>query len=1036
MKKKLGEFLTEQGLITPEELTKVLALQQALRKAGQSEEKTYLGQLLVKRNLLTPQQLTQLLSEQASQEEPADFFIETPSQASEKETAQDDLFGAIESFSAKAKPSIKQVTNTSTLLPNFSQPKKEDQSSRTQKLWKEFEVEEKKRYAVLKTLGEGGMGIVELVRDQLLGREVARKTIKTNRKSPSQSSRKEEVLLWRFKKEADITALLEHPHIIPLYEMQRPEQGEIQFTMRKVEGQTLRSLLQKKRKGELDLDETQILSIFRKVCDAIAYAHSKGVIHRDLKPDNVMVGQFGEVYVMDWGISKRLEESPEEEKDLEVLLTQQEVEKDDLYKTIGGMGTPGYMSPEQQENASNVTPQSDIYSLGKILRECFTLLSPMEELKQQAKKSLQAKNATKKKTTEGIPEEIEAIEKKATQENPTDRYESVQEFIQDLEKYQDNLKVSAKEYGLLETLAKWAKRNKQKITVVLLIVILSIGLFSYFQWLRYQEMQKTHQEKQNKVHVLLQKAKESQILSINLSEDTKQVLSQKVQYSLTALNYLNEALSLIPYEASIEEEKLKIGKELIRLSCKTQDYNLANYTAKDLKGISSLKPKEQENLLLEIQEAMLKVLNEHLKCLEEWIKKFKMGTVEEGERENAIFEISKMTEEEIFKRLIQILKEGTQYFLSQKEPQSTQEEFYKTFVEILGRQENPKAGILLLQALKIMEEKIFLNPVEERKIENIQYMVSLVQALGYSKTPNMALALEDIRRKIGYAKNFYYRTQLAYKTLAKIDGLHQIQAQTFSDYYIRGYAKQSDQDWDGAIEDYTAAILLNSKFDIAYYQRGFAKWKKNDLPGAEKDLSVAIQLDPKDPTSYNQRGIVRFSQEKVQEAIDDFNQAIQLNPQNTQAYLNRGNVRQFLGQLEEAVQDYNRTIQLDPQNALAYNNRGITKTYQQHFEEASQDLTWAIQFNPKLADAYLNRGNIYQAQGNLDAALQDYTKAVNLNFQLDLIYINRGFVKYQKNDILGAKADFQRYLELTKGKNDAQTQEGRKAIFEIFSDLK
>ncbi|MEK7485519.1 MAG: protein kinase, partial [Planctomycetota bacterium] len=437
MKKKLGEFILEHRWISKEELTKVLALQQALRKAGQSEEKTYLGQLLVKRNLLTPQQLTQLLSEQASQEEPDEgSFIETPSHASEKETAEDDLLGDIESFSSKAKPSTNQITNTSTLLPNFSQPKKEDQNRRTQKLWKEFEVEEKKRYAVLKTLGEGGMGIVELVKDQLLGREVARKTIKMQRRDSNQLSRKEEVLLWRFKKEAAITALLEHPHIIPLYEMQRPEQGEIQFTMRKVEGQTLRNLLQKKRKGELELDETQILNIFRKVCDAIAYAHSKGVIHRDLKPDNVMVGQFGEVYVMDWGISKRLEESPEEEKDLEVLLTQQEVEKDDLYKTIGGMGTPGYMSPEQQENASNVTPQSDIYSLGKILRECFTLLSPMEELKQQAKKSLQAKNATKKKTTEGIPEEIEAIEKKATQENPTDRYESVQEFIQDLEKYQ------------------------------------------------------------------------------------------------------------------------------------------------------------------------------------------------------------------------------------------------------------------------------------------------------------------------------------------------------------------------------------------------------------------------------------------------------------------------------------------------------------------------------------------------------------------------------------------------------------------------
>ncbi|MEK7484902.1 MAG: serine/threonine-protein kinase, partial [Planctomycetota bacterium] len=314
-------------------------------------------------------------------------------------------------------------------------------------------MDEEERYEIVKTLGEGGMGIVELVKDHLLGREVARKTIKVNKKNLQNLDAKQKILLLRLKREATITAILEHPNIIPLYEMQQKPSGEIQFTMRKVEGETLRNLMYKKRTGKSNDDETRFLNIFLKVCDAMGYAHSKKVIHRDLKPDNVMLGAFGEVYVMDWGIAKQLGDETSEESSLEEpddsKTTPPKTARNNALKdtkvdlrTIGGMGTQGYMPPEQADDASQVTPASDIFALGKILRECFTLMSPQEEFKRVLARFQEEEKLEKSKRSnpsnlvkdldQKIPSEVLAIIQKATEEEPENRYQSLSELIEDL----------------------------------------------------------------------------------------------------------------------------------------------------------------------------------------------------------------------------------------------------------------------------------------------------------------------------------------------------------------------------------------------------------------------------------------------------------------------------------------------------------------------------------------------------------------------------------------------------------------------------
>ena len=159
------------------------------------------------------------------------------------------------------------------------------------------------KYRVITTINRGGMGIILQARDLRIRRTVAMKVMKTG----SQFSR-ENVL--RFIDEAQLTGQLEHPNIVPVYELGIDEQGETFYTMKFVKGITLDDVLRGIRSGNDRTIEKYplgtLLTIFQKVCDGVAFAHAKGVVHRDLKPENIMIGSFGEVLVMDWGLAKNI----------------------------------------------------------------------------------------------------------------------------------------------------------------------------------------------------------------------------------------------------------------------------------------------------------------------------------------------------------------------------------------------------------------------------------------------------------------------------------------------------------------------------------------------------------------------------------------------------------------------------------------------------------------------------------------------------------------------------------------------------------
>jgi serine/threonine-protein kinase len=276
------------------------------------------------------------------------------------------------------------------------------------------------RYEPGPLIGKGGMGEVRQCKDTRLHRSIALKTATTKNRAE----------LSRFVREAQVQGQLEHPGIVPVYELGIGADGAPYFAMKRVHGETLFAVITALATNDAETHakypRRKLLQAFLAVCQTVDYAHTHGWLHRDLKPANVMLGDFGEVYVLDWGLARRVEEVEDRSK-VETIASAP------VGLTTPGslMGTPGYMAPEQVDGRS-ADVRSDVYALGAILFELLThqMLANGKstvELLIDTRNGCDAKARTRAPHMDVAPE-LEAICVKATHKDPTQRYVSVREL--------------------------------------------------------------------------------------------------------------------------------------------------------------------------------------------------------------------------------------------------------------------------------------------------------------------------------------------------------------------------------------------------------------------------------------------------------------------------------------------------------------------------------------------------------------------------------------------------------------------------------
>lgn len=329
-------------------------------------------------------------------------------------------------------------------------------------------------------IGEGGIGRVFIAFDENIKRPVAIKELASDKLGRSKA--KAEARLVR---EARISGQLEHPGVVPVYELSKDPDGSHYYVMKYVQGRTLGEAIKACRAGtpeEAYRNRMTLFGNFIAVCDAMGYAHSRRVIHRDLKPGNVILGDYGETLILDWGLAKTLDEIESGESDGDVSSSVDDGFDADLTAMGARLGTPSYMSPEQIDSKfGNVSERSDVYSLGVIFYMILTGEKPYEIKGREAMKIVASDEPSPSPLARGafIPHELAAICEKAMSKDPNMRFKDASEMASELKAYRDGRLVSIYSYSRMELFRRFIQRNKVGIAAAA-AVILSIFIGAAF----------------------------------------------------------------------------------------------------------------------------------------------------------------------------------------------------------------------------------------------------------------------------------------------------------------------------------------------------------------------------------------------------------------------------------------------------------------------------------------------------------------------------------------------------------------------------
>jgi len=839
------------------------------------------------------------------------------------------------------------------------------------------------RYPIVERIGAGGMGEVLAVRDPDIGRTLAAKVIRGEATSDE--------AFQQFVVEAQLTGQLIHPNIVPLYELGSTADGRLYFTMKRVQGADLSRLLEAlreatpaERRGLRLAALNERLSVFVKVCDALAFAHSHDVLHRDLKPANIMVGEFGEVLVMDWGLARRLGAPGGEERRV--------------------CGTPHYMPPEQAEGRiSELDGRADVYALGALLYEMLTLTCPYGGPTALAVLAQVLVGPPERPTLRApelaIPPALEAVVLAAMQRDPARRYPTVHALQADVIAVLEDRPVSVARQALRERAARFVRHHPTATLAAALILLFGAVLAGLYGRLQRTErvalVQRGHLERA----ALLTLAHEGRI-----DELIAQLGGQRREERDQAIAAFARAYELSQSRSQTIDDLARSIDGATLLETRAAFDRL--FAAHQQFGERiPLRPEDwfYRGLLRRLQGDVPGALTDYAEALArrpDWPELL----VNRGYARHASLDLAAARAD--YDRALQLRPNWP--------------------MALVGR-----GSVLFTLGELSLARADFDHALQ---VEPTHALALCNRGVVRKEQGDVAGAVADfdqsLRHRPGDLDALRYRGGARYAqgdlpgALADYDQVLAADPTRVDALSSRGLVRLNTGDAKGAIADFDRALELDPHWTHALENRGNAKETQGDLVGAIADYDQALALVPDRPDVLNHRGNARQGRGDLVGAIADYDRALALRPDWYSALFNRGNARMARGELREAIADYDRSIAAKPDFPPALTNRGIAQTRLGDPNAAIADYDRALAIDPSFTMAIGQRAHARHAKGESREALGDLTRALVARPSWAEGYNIRGGIRVDTGDLTGALADFDETVRLAPDHWQAWTNRG------------
>jgi serine/threonine-protein kinase len=821
------------------------------------------------------------------------------------------------------------------------------------------------RYEVHGEIGRGGMGVVLRARDPDLNRDLALKVLRADRLDRPDAAQ-------RFLEEAQIGAQLQHPNIVPIYEVSRIEDGRPYFTMELVRGRTLTDLL-KDRPSPAD-DLSRFLTIFEQVCQAVAYAHSRRVIHRDLKPANVMVGAFGEVSVMDWGLAKVLP-GPEARPgaEAEAVRTVRSQTREARSRDGAVLGTPDYMAPEQARGLTErIDQRADVFGLGAVLCEILTGKPPYTAAQgwEVYQKALCAdlSEAFARLDGCGADRELTALARVCLAADPQGRpgdggavaarvaaYQAgVQQRLQAAERDRAAAHARAQEAAAKAR----AERRARRLTAALAAVGLLLLLLAVF-WLRQQQqdgLERERREREADLERAEQLGRQGRLdEALALAEQARSRMGESAtpDWRARAARVLDE-LEQDRRDRDLTErlDRIRLGRGASRwggpadAEQAARDYRKA-FQAEGL-DLEAADPKGQAEKIRTRSEGVAARL---AAALDDWALALPRRRAADKERLRRVAgladddpwrarlrEASRLEEEEqtepwgLADRRRQVSGQSVRALAREAEKADLPPATLLLLADVLDQAgARAAAEAALLRAQKRRPGDFWINcrlaelcadDAPPRLREAVRwYSSALVARPGdASLLNNLGLVLLDLGRP-----------DEAVPALREAVRLRPEMALARSRL---GLALHRLGDWDEAAVQLREAVKREPGLAAAHNNLGLALLERNELDQAETELGEAVRLQPDLAAAHFSLGLLRARQDRLADAVAELRQAVRLQHDYAEAHYQLGLALSRLGELGEAVAALRLAARLRPSDAAAHCQLGLALQRQGDIRDA------------------------------------------------------------------------------------------------------